>query len=68
MVFDIKTRFYKLGLSENVINSSLDSNSESKDSDFLLKICIGGAFLGKFAKAEFKNSQNNDNKIYSEDY
>jgi hypothetical protein len=68
MVYDIKTRFFKLGLPENVINSSLDIDSENKNSDFFLKICNGGAFLGKFAKAEFKNFQNKDSKIYSEDY
>jgi hypothetical protein len=68
MVYDIKTRFFKLGLPEYIINSSLDLNSESANNDFFLKICLGGAFLGKFAKAEFKNNQNNDKKIYSEDY
>lgn len=61
MVLDIKTRFYKLGLQEEIINSSLDINSENKENLFILKICIGGAFLGKFAKADFKNSQNKDN-------
>ena len=53
MIFDIKNRFYKLGFSKEIINSSLQNVNE--DVDFFLKICIGGAFYGKYVRADFKN-------------
>lgn len=49
----MKKRFKQLLISEKCLNSRLDLRNEI--SARILKICIGGAFFPKYAKADYKN-------------
>ena len=51
MVEEIKTRFFRL----NIPQESLNSYATGSNQDLILKSCIGGAFYNRYIRAQYKN-------------
>lgn len=55
LVEEIKHRFTRINISNSCLNSSVSLAKDNPSGELLLKICIGGAFYNKYAKAVYKN-------------
>ena len=57
LVEEIRTRFKKIHISEQCLNSRVPLGREdAPEAELILKICIGGAFYNKYTKAAYKNA------------
>ena len=45
----------KINISPQCLNSKVKLTEDNPDAELILKICIGGAFYNKYAKAAYKN-------------
>lgn len=50
---ELKQRLRKLNMSNEIINSSIDYRKD-RDGLLALKICMAGAFAGKYLHCEYK--------------
>lgn len=55
LVEEIRHRFIRINISNQCLNSKVKLTEDNPDAELILKICIGGAFYNKYAKAAYKN-------------
>lgn len=52
---EVRHRFMRLNISPQCLNSKIKLRDDNPAAELILKLCIGGAFYNKYAKAQYKN-------------